>query len=226
MDDPNASGGHFRVNSGQENQHAASLTFTVPTGKKGSVTYFYARSPKGGTANIYLDNSTTPIGTVSYKGGSSQNTTRNTAFGFNSEFGNLPAGSHTLKIVPNGDGVSFVDGFCMKNASPGTQDSATAPGGTMNNTSSIAVGQGVSKLLPLSTGTKALAIMAESANGAPVRITLIDPTGLTVRSIDVSGGVGAISLPAPLVGNYVLKGTNLSGAPVTIWTSVTPLVSR
>lgn len=226
IDDPAASAGHFRVDPGQENQHAASLTFTVPAGQKGTITYFYAKSPKGGTASVYLDSSTTPLGTVSYRGGTDQNTTRSPAFGFSSNFANLPAGTHTLRIVPNGDGVSFVDGFCMKNASPGTQTSLAGPGGTMNNTSSLAVGQGLSKLLPLSPGTKALAIMAETNNAAPVRITLIDPTGLTVRSIDVSSGVGAISLPAPVIGNYIIKATNLSGAPVTVWTSVTPWISR
>jgi hypothetical protein len=224
LDDPNASAGHFRVDAGQENQHAASLTFTVPSGKNGAITYFYAKSPKGGTANVYLDNNTTPIGTVSYRGGSVQNTTRNPAFGFSSNFGKLPAGTHTLRIVPNGDGVSFVDGFCTKNANVGTQTSTSTPGGTMTNTSSLAVGQALSKLLPLTVGTRSLAIMAESANGAPVRISLIDPSGLTVKSIDVSSGVGAITLPAPLVGNYLIKGTNLSGGPVTVWTSATPMM--
>jgi hypothetical protein len=122
--------------------------------------------------------------------------------------------------------VSFVDGFCIKNAAVAAQTSATAPGGTMNNTSSLGAPEGLSKLLPLSTNTKALAIMAETSNGAPVRITLVDPTGLTVKSIDVSSGIGSISVAAPKIGTYILKGSNLSGTPVKVWTSVTPLVSR
>lgn len=224
INDANASAGHFRVDPGQENGHSASLTFTVPTGKTGAITYFYARSPKGGTATVYVDNNA--VGTVSYRGGADQNTTRDPAFGFSSKFGSIPSGNHIFRIVPNGDGVSFVDGFCIKNAATGTQTPAAGPGGTMNNTSSLTIGQGLSKLLPLPTSTKALAIMAETDNGAPFRLTLIDPLGSTVKTVDMSSGIGVITVPAPKIGTYVLKGTNIGGTSVTVRTSVTPWVSR
>ena len=96
----------------------------------------------------------------------------------------------------------------------------------MNNTSSLTIGQGLSKLLPLPTTTKALAIMAETDNGAPFRLTLIDPLGLTVKTVEISSGIGVITVPSPKIGTYVLKGTNLGGTPVTVRTSVTPWVSR
>ncbi len=50
-----ASGGHFRYHTGNNPNHGASLDFTVPQGNSGSISYSFAKTPKGGQADIYLD---------------------------------------------------------------------------------------------------------------------------------------------------------------------------
>jgi hypothetical protein len=47
-----------------------------------------------------------------------------------------------------------------------------------------------------------------------------------VKTVDISSGIGVITVPAPKIGTYVLKGTNIGGTPVTVRTSVTPLLSH
>jgi hypothetical protein len=49
------------------------------------------------------------------------------AFGVSQPFGNLAAGTHTLKIVPSGNGAVYVDGFCLTNATKGAA-AASGPG--------------------------------------------------------------------------------------------------
>src|SRR6185295_4870599 len=51
----NASAGHFRYHAGNGGQHYARLDFSVPASNTGSITYAFAKSSKGGTADVYLD---------------------------------------------------------------------------------------------------------------------------------------------------------------------------
>src|SRR6185295_4961048 len=50
-----ASAGHFRLNEGGNSQHNVAVTFDTPATQTGTITYFYGTSPKGGSADIYID---------------------------------------------------------------------------------------------------------------------------------------------------------------------------
>lgn len=120
----NASAGHFRVSSGNDSQHGASLSFDVPSGSTGKVTYYYAKSTKGGTADVYIDGAFK--GTINYKGnvGSLKNPEFNA--NYKAEFGSLPAGPHILEIRMPRDGV-YVDRFCLENSSSTGAPTAGSP---------------------------------------------------------------------------------------------------
>src|ERR1044072_3627727 len=78
----NASGGHYRFSEGGSNQHNVVLTFDTSPAQKGTITYFYATSPKGGTAEILVDGQSEAI--VSYYGSAGSN--RAPVFGVSQKF--------------------------------------------------------------------------------------------------------------------------------------------
>jgi hypothetical protein len=119
VNDADASAGHFRLKVGAG---SATLAFSVPAGQFGAVTYNYARSPKGGVANVILDG--VLQGTISYQG--STGTTNAPRFGFNARYGGLAPGSHTLQIQVQ-KGAAYVDSFCLESSASNAQPTS-APG--------------------------------------------------------------------------------------------------
>src|SRR5260370_5993088 len=109
VNDPDASAGHFRVKVGSG---TVTLSFDVAAGKFGAVTYNYAKSPKGGLANVSLNG--VPQGTISYQG--SSGTTNAPQFGFSTRYGCVRPGSHPLPI-PAQTGPAYVDSFCLESSS-------------------------------------------------------------------------------------------------------------
>jgi len=219
-----ASAGHFRLNAGGDTTHTASLTFTVPSGGKGAVTYFYAQSQNGGSANVYLDNGTTPAGTINYNGGTAQNKLKSPAFGVNQQFGNLPAGTHTLKIVPNGNGAAYVDGFCLANASKGAA-ATSGPGATSTSASTLAPGQSTTLPLALPSGTTTLSVLTQSTGGS-AKTLILNPLGTVVGTLNAVSGFTATDLPSPTPGTYSIQTVNIGTSPVDVWTLATPQVQR
>src|SRR2546422_721457 len=67
IQDSNASAGHFHLNTGKDVQHALKFTFQLQS-DMGTLQYFFAKSTKGGTAQVLIDGkAVTTNGTINYQ---------------------------------------------------------------------------------------------------------------------------------------------------------------
>jgi hypothetical protein len=217
-----ASAGHYRMNEGGGNNHNVSLSFDTPAFQSGTITYFYATSPKGGSAEIVIDG--VSQGTLSYNGPSGSN--RDPVFGASRSFNysSTNGGHHTLEIRPIKDGV-YIDGFCLGSATA-TGAPASGPGTTTQSSSTQNAGQTQSSNITLPTGTRAISVVVESSLKVPMQLVLLDPSGRSVQVVNSSNGVAILEAPISQGGIYVIKTANLSLGPLQMWTVATPLVSR
>jgi hypothetical protein len=215
--DPNASDGHFRLNQAKG---SATLSFEVPAGQFGAVTYNFARSPKGGSAEIFLDGASK--GVINYSG--SSGTTRAPQFGFNVRYEGLGGGPHTLEIRPI-SGAIYVDGFRLESSFSNAQPAA-GPGQTNTSVNTLAAGQQLLQQLAVPAGTQALSVVAEPSVSVPFKLLLIDPSGAVVQIADASSGFAVIQTPVSASGIYLVKLVNIGLGPVSVWTAATPLVAR
>jgi hypothetical protein len=223
INNSSASDGHFRLNEGGNNVHSAILTFNAPTTQPtGTITYFFATSQKGGSAEVFLDN--TDMGPVYYNGTSGSN--RSPVFDGASKtynYGVTANGQHKLEIKPLHDGV-YIDGFCIGNATAsGTP--AAHPGNTSESLAMQSAGQALLNSITLPAGTQAISIAAESSVAVPIQLVLINPSGTVVQTVNSSSGVAILEAPITQSGVYIIKTVNLSLGPVQIWSVATPLVS-
>jgi PKD repeat protein len=221
INDSAASAGHYRLNEGGNNVHSAILTFTAPTNQPtGTITYFYATSQKGGSAEVFLDSN--DMGPVNYNGPSGSN--RAPIFGASKIYNYTASGQHTLEIRPIRDGV-FIDGFCIGNATA-TGTPAAHPGATSQSLATQSAGQTLLSNITLPTGTQAISIAAEPSVAVPIQLVLINPSGAVVQTVNSSSGVAILEAPITQSGVYIIKTVNLSLGPVQIWSVATPLVSQ
>jgi hypothetical protein len=216
----NASGGHFRYHTGNNPGDLVRLAFQVPSGKTGAVTYAYATSPKGGSAELWLDGVKTQ--TISYAG--PNGSSKDPRFGASVRLGGLAAGTHTLELRAIA-GAAYVDGFCLETAGSTSAPSA-GPGATSSSSSALTASQTLAAPLSVPSGTKQLTISAEAAGGIPIKLVLLDPSGKLLASSDNSSGFATIEAPISKAGTYTLQLVNLSLGPVSVWTAATPLVAR
>lgn len=162
--------------------------------------------------------------TVSYAG--SVGTTQAPEFkaGYNVQYGNLSAGAHKLEIK-NLSGVVYVDSFCLQNSVSNAQPT-TGPGSTSNQSSSVSAGQTSSSGLAMPAGAQEISVVVESSMAVPFKLALVDPSGLTLQTIDGSNGVAVLNSTVSQSGTYVIKVVNVSLGSLQFTTTVTPLVSR
>jgi hypothetical protein len=214
-----ASGGHFRLHTGNASGTFARLAFTVPSGKTGAVVYGYATSTKGGSAQLFVDG--VSQGTISFAGGAGG--LKDPVFGVSRRIANLAAGNHTVELRSL-QGAVYLDGFCLETARSSSAP-ASGPGATTSGASTLAVGQTLARPLSLPAGTTQLSAVAD-AGILPVRLILADAAGKVIATADGTGGVATIETPVPAAGAYSLKLVNLSAGPLQVWSAATPLVSR
>jgi hypothetical protein len=200
--------GTTRLHVGSAKNDTLKLPFTVAAGATGKLTYNYATSPKGGTAEAFIDG--VSRGTISYAG--SQGSTKSPALGASVSYGGLAAGAHTFELR-NMSGNVYVDGFCMENAAA-TGTAATGPAATSS-----------SSTVDVPANAYSVSLVAESSNGLPISVALIDPTGLTLGTSS-SSGESVVTVPVSKAGTYTVKVINLNLGPVDIWTAATPNVNR
>ena len=222
INNSNASAGHFRLNEGGNNIRNAVLTFD-DTALTGSVTYFYATSPKGGSAEVFLDHH--DMGSVNYNGPSGSN--RSPVFAVAPKiynYGPTMGGHHTLEIRPIHDAV-YIDGFCLPPSATLTGSPTAHPGNTSESLATQSAGQALLSSITLPTGTQAISIAAESSVAVPIQLVLINPSGTVVQTVNSSSGVAILEAPITQSGVYIIKTVNLSLGPVQIWSVATPLIS-
>jgi hypothetical protein len=221
----NASAGHFRLHSGSSAKHSAGLTFDVPSGQTGKLTYTYGKSTKGGSAEVFIDGASQGI--ISYLG--SNGGTRDPEFKsggvtYSMNYPSLSAGQHTFELK-NLTGSVYIDNICLESSASHAQP-ATGPGQTSNNSSAIGGGQQSSSSLTIPANTREVAVLAEASGGLPIKLILVDPAGLSLKVVDSVNGVAVLNAPVTQGGLYTIKVVNLSLGPVQVWTAATPLVTR
>ena len=217
-----ASGGHFRYHQGNSSSHFATLDFNVPSGSTGSITYSFAKSTKGGTADVYLDGVLKQ--TVNFAG--SAGTTQAPEFKpeYNVQFGGLSVGAHKLEIK-NLTGVVYVDRFCLQNSVTTTQPT-TGPGSTTTQSSSVSASQTSNSGFPVPAGAQEISVVAESSLDVPYKLVLINPSGVALQTVDASNGVAVLNSTVNQSGIYVIKVVNVSLGPLQFTVTATPLVCR
>jgi hypothetical protein len=194
----------------------------VPAGSNGSITYSFAKSPKGGAADVYLDG----VFRQRINYGGSAGTTQAPEFKpeYNVSFSNLPSGAHTLEIK-NMSGVVYLDRICLQNSNSSAQPS-TGPGDTSNQAGSAAAGQTSSSNYQPQSGSQEISVSAESNLNVPFKVVLVDPSGVMLQTADSVSGIATISQPVTQVGIYVIKVVNLSLGPLQFTVTTTPTVRR
>jgi PKD repeat protein len=217
-----ASAGHFRYHTGKSPNHSAKLDFFVPNGKTGAITYYFARSKNGGIADVYLDG--VKKASVNYKGANGSTKTPEFGDGFSLSYGDLQPGSHSLEIR-NLDGVVYLDRFVLQ-SSGSTATPAAAPGETTNQSGSAASGKSSSTSYQAPGNAQSVSIFTESSVNLPYQLVLVDPNGLTLKTVNASNGMATIEQPVTQAGAYVIKVVNLNLGPLQFTTTVTPLTRR
>jgi len=220
LSDSNASGGHFRLHTGNSPNDGFSLTIDVPVGKTGAITYRYATSPQGGSATAFIDGASR--GTISYNG--SAGSLRHPQFGASARYDLLAPGSHILE-VKNVSGAAYVDQICLETATSNDQP-PVGPAKTDEWTDALAaVGQAIHNV-SVAPGTLALSFVAQASTNVPIQLVLFSPSGATLAVADSSAGYATLETPVTANGIYLLKVVNLSAGPVSVWTASTALAAR
>ena len=201
--------GDVRMHAGNAKNDSVKLTVNVAAGYTGKITYNYATSPKGGSAEIFIDG--VSRGTISYAG--TQGSTKSPAVGASKSYGGLSSGAHTFEIR-NMSGNVYIDGFCMENATS-TGTPASGPAATTSSSS-----------VNVPANAYSVSIVAESVGDLPISVALVDPSGLTLATANNNGGVASMTVPVTKGGTYLVKVVNLSLGPVEVWTAATPNVTR
>ena len=217
-----ASGGHFRLNEGGSNQHNVALTFDTSPTQSGTISYFYATSQKGGSAEVFIDG--VSKGTVNY--GGSAGTNKVPVFGASRSYNYnaKPGGRHTLEIRPIKNAV-FIDGFCLGSATA-SGSPTTGPGTTSESSTSQSAGQTLLRNITLPSGTRAISIAVESNLNVPVELALLDPSGRVVQTANSSSGLVILEAPITQGGVYIIKTVNVSLGPIQIWSLTTPWIAK
>ncbi len=219
IDDPEASQGHFRLHTGNSPNGLLRLVVDVPAGQTGKIAYHYATSPKGGSAELFVDG--VSHGVVTYAGGEGK--TRTPAFGSRIEIANLAAGAHVLELRNMRDAV-YVDRFSLENsASAGSPQSG--PGAT-SASSGVRLPGETSTSITVPADATSISVVAESTAQTPLSLVLVAPNGLTLATADNSSGFAVIEQPVAGGGVYLVKVVNLSLGPIEVWTAATPEVPR
>ena len=223
VSDTNASAGHFRYHTGKGSGHQAALAFSVPANSTGAITYYFARSTKGGTADVYLDGVLKE--SINYKG--SAGSTKTPEFNNNVyrlRYEGLAPGAHRLEIR-NMDGVVYLDRFVLESAGS-TETPAFGPGATASRSGDVSGGRTSSASYPVPQNAQSLSIVTESSLNVPFQLVLVSPSGLTLKTVNSSNGMATVNQPVSQGGVYVIKVVNLGLGPLQLTTTTTPLVAR
>lgn len=215
-----ASDGHFRLDTGKDSGHSASFAFDVPEGSTGALVYHFARSTKGGTADVYLDGMFRE--TISYAGGTGS--LRDPQFGFSARFAGLGSGAHVFELR-NLRGAVYVDRFCLESAFSGAAASS-GPAATTTSLGVVGAAQSLVQAVQVAAGAQAVSVVASASVAAPIRLVLIDPAGAVLAQAEATDGLAVIERSVSRSGLYQVQVLNLGVTPVEVWTAATPYGPR
>ncbi len=219
VESASASGGHFTFEPGRNPHSGMRLEFEV-AGSAGALVYEYGLSRQGGTADVYLDGVFQE--TIDYSG--STNKMRDPELGLSRRYEGLSAGAHVFELR-NVVGAVYVDRLCVENGSSEAV-AASGPGETTTDFEILAAGTSVLQSVDVPVGSEALALVASSDDGLPIRLVLIDPAGGVLETVDSSDGVAVVERSVSAAGLYRMQVVNLSLDPAGVWTAATPRVER
>lgn len=217
-----ASAGHFRYHTGKGKNDSAKLDFQVPAGRTGAISYYFARSKNGGTADVYLDG--VKQTTVNYAGTIGSTKSPELRESYSLSYGNLAPGVHSLEIR-NLDGVVYLDRFVLQ-SSGSVARPASGPGDTTNQSNNVAGGETRSATYQAPANAQSVSIFTESSMNVPFQLVLVNPNGLTVETVSAANGMATITQPVTQGGVYVIRVVNLNLGPLQFTTTVTPLTAR
>jgi hypothetical protein len=211
ISDASASAGHFAMSNGK------GLTFTFQTSAtSGSVTYDYATSTKGGSADLYVDGS--KVQTLSYRG--SSGTEKAPTFGSSLQVALSGSGTHTLALK-NASGPVFLDRACVTDGSSNAKPAGN-PGATTTSSGTTPAGGTTSTSLFVPSNATALSVFAETNALVPFKIAVVSPFGGILSTASSSNGIASLDVPVSGGGLYVLKVVDLGLGPVSVWSASTP----
>jgi hypothetical protein len=214
VSDSAASAGHFRTSNGK------GMSFTFQTSStSGSVTYSYATSTKGGSADLYLDGN--KARSVSYKGSSGSE--HAPAFGASVTVPLSGSGTHTLALK-NASGPVFVDQVCVTDGSS-TAQPTSAPGETTSSSQTVSPSSKSGTQLFVPLNAKSISVLAESSTSVPFAVTVLDPLGGVLQTVKSSNGIASLTVPVSALGLYDVQVVDLGVGPVSVWSAATPYLS-
>ena len=207
--DSRATGGGYHRRTGNNKKGAAARV--VFEGDE--ITYLYAVSSPGGTADIYIDGVLRE--TLSYDGAGE------VSFGRAVTYGNLGPGTHELKIVHR-SGHVYVDGFRINCDGSGGADASAPQFRSRTETSTATASAGPLIVRNIQVGPQAveLSVVVEGA-AVPLPVKLLGPLGQVVaqggaliNGLSLSGLDAGVAGPA----TYTLQVVNnlTAGEQVTI----------
>jgi hypothetical protein len=219
-----ASAGHFTMAvepSDPIAQDVMVLSVNVPQGQYGAVTYHYATSRQGGTAEVFIDG--VSQGMIDYLGFTG--TANNPVFGSSKRFGGLQPGQHTIEIYATGDGAVYLDKFCLESSSSnGTP--AEGMGATSTNSGTLLPGGELVTAVTLNSNAKALSVVMAATGGAG-KIVVLNPLGAQIATATTNAkGLASLEKTITAPGVYLVKTINLSLGPIQVWTAATPTIKR
>ncbi|MDX1644780.1 MAG: hypothetical protein R3244_10530, partial [Thermoanaerobaculia bacterium] len=219
VESASATGGHFSFKPGRNPDSGLRLEFDT-AGNAGALVYEFGRSRRGGTADVYIDGVFQE--TIDYSNGTS--TMRDPELGLSRRYDGLSAGAHVFELR-NVVGAVYVDRLCIENGSSEAVASS-GPGKTATGFEALAAGTSVLQSVDVPIGSEALALVASSDDGVPIRLVLIDPAGGVLETVDSPDGLALIERSVSAAGLYQMQVLNLSLESAAVWTAATPRVER
>lgn len=175
IEDPDASGGTYRRRMGAK-RGGNGLTPTARVVFDGdTITYAFARSSRGGTADIYLDD--VLRGTIDFSSEAAE-----PVFGVSVTYSDLAPGPHELRIEHR-SGAVYVDGFETCGGDDAQPEAVGYRSETRTMEASAAEGSIIERTVDVNAQDEELAVVVEGSP-VPLTVNLFDPAGDLLASGD------------------------------------------
>lgn len=216
--DPGASFGgyHVRVGGGNGNTPTVRLVFSGS-----QLTYFYAKSADGGTADVFIDG--VLVETVSYAEPGAASPT----FGHSRTYFASAGASHEFRLEYR-SGAAYVDGFGFACNGGADAQAAQFHSETEVSTGSAIEGPVIERTVEIGAADREISVLVEGSL-VPLTVNLIDPLGNLIETgAELVPGLSASGLDKVVsaTGTYKVQVVNVPGAFETITISNARMVEN